>query len=160
MSVPAVRAARPADLRVIRALDHEIWDPSHSPGPRPNGDGTVSDDGTLLVAELGGDVVGYVSLVPPTPLPSNAHVTMIDGLAVHPEVRGRGVGEALVTAAVEHARHEGRRRIRLRVLGTNAPARRLYERLGFVVEGVLEGEFHLLGDDVDDVLMARAVTGS
>lgn len=159
MSPPDVRAARPGDEPVLRALDHEVWDPSHSPGPRPSGDAPLGDDGIRLVAALGGDVVGYVSLARPTPLASNAHVTMIDGLAVHPEVRGRGIGAALVTAAVEHARHEGRRRIRLRVLATNTPARRLYERLGFVVEGVLEGEFHLDGEDVDDVLMARSVGG-
>jgi len=35
--------------------------------------------------------------------------------------------------------------------------RRLYESCGFVVEGVLRGEFHVDGRDVDDVLMARAL---
>ena len=45
----------------------------------------------------------------------------------------------------------------LRVLGENDAARRLYERAGYEVEGVLRGEFHLDGRDVDDVLMARPV---
>ena len=48
----------------------------------------------------------------------------------------------------------------LRVLGPNATARALYERAGFVVEGVLREEFHLDGRYVDDVLMARDLTPS
>jgi RimJ/RimL family protein N-acetyltransferase len=53
--------------------------------------------------------------------------------------------------------------VTLRVLGVNAPARALYERAGYRVEGVLEGEFRLpIGPDgavipVDDVLMAKTV---
>ena len=158
MTGPVVRAAQPRDDGALWALDREVWSPEHSPGPRPSGDGAFVGDGrTCLVAVLGEQVVGYVSLSSPTPLASNAHVAMIDGLAVAPKARGRGVGAALLEAAFEHAGREGLRRIRLRVLATNVPARRLYERLGFVVEGVLEGEFHLAGEDVDDVLMARVL---
>jgi len=40
------------------------------------------------------------------------------------------------------------------VLGHNVGARRLYERCGFVPEGVLRGEFLLEGRYVDDVLVA------
>jgi RimJ/RimL family protein N-acetyltransferase len=47
----------------------------------------------------------------------------------------------------------------LRVLGHNAAARRLYEGCGFVVEGVLPGEFLIEGRYVDDVLMGRALVG-
>jgi RimJ/RimL family protein N-acetyltransferase len=60
----------------------------------------------------------------------------------------------LVEAAVTHAAGRGARKVTLRVLGPNEGARRLYERCGFVVEGVLRGEFELAGRLVDDVLMA------
>jgi len=43
------------------------------------------------------------------------------------------------------------------VLGPNAAARRLYDSCGFVVEGVLRSEFHVDGEDIDDVLMARTL---
>lgn len=46
-------------------------------------------------------------------------------------------------------------KLSLRVLATNEPARRLYERAGFVVEGVLKNEFRIDGADVDDYLLAR-----
>ncbi|MCZ9342980.1 GNAT family N-acetyltransferase, partial [Streptomyces sp. TRM76130] len=38
------------------------------------------------------------------------------------------------------------------------PARRLYESEGFVVEGVLPGEFLLDGGYADDVLMGKSLT--
>ncbi|EOD64089.1 GNAT family N-acetyltransferase, partial [Amycolatopsis vancoresmycina] len=63
----------------------------------------------------------------------------------------------LVEAAVAEARRRGARKVTLRVLGPNAGARRVYERCGFVVEGVLRGEFRIDGADVDDVLMARSL---
>jgi ribosomal protein S18 acetylase RimI-like enzyme len=65
------------------------------------------------------------------------------------------VGRALLRAAREEARRQGARRITLRVLGHNTPARTLYESEGFVVEGILPGEFLLDGAYVDDVLMGR-----
>jgi RimJ/RimL family protein N-acetyltransferase len=47
----------------------------------------------------------------------------------------------------------------LRVFAANERARRLYERLGFEVEGVLRDEFMVgRGEYVDDVLMALDLT--
>jgi len=56
-------------------------------------------------------------------------------LWVAPEARGRGVGAALVDAAVAWAREAGLRRLLLDVGEHNAAARRLYERRGFVATG-------------------------
>lgn len=52
-------------------------------------------------------------------------------LAVAPGVQRQGVGTALVRAAVERARHEGRRRVLLHTTASMTAAIRLYERLGF-----------------------------
>ena len=90
----------------------------------------------------------------PARCPSHAHVLMVAGLGVDPEAQGRGVGRALVEAAVAEARARGARKLTLRVLGGNVTARRLYERCGFVVEGVLAREFLLDGEYADDVFMA------
>lgn len=49
--------------------------------------------------------------------------------------RGRGVGAALVREVVAWARERGLRRLVLDVADGNAPARRLYERCGFVATG-------------------------
>ena len=53
-------------------------------------------------------------------------------LAVRPEGRGRGVGEALVRACAERARERGLRRLVLSSGRRMAAAHRLYGRLGFV----------------------------
>ena len=60
--------------------------------------------------------------------------------------------------AVEEARRRGCRKLRVRVLVTNAAARALYDAAGFVVEGVLREEFRIDGAFVDDLLMARRLT--
>ena len=40
------------------------------------------------------------------------------------------------------------------MLGPDTGARRVYEQCGFVVEGVLRGEFRIDGADVDDILLS------
>lgn len=158
---PVVRPATVEDDSTLLEIDHVTWSPRWSPGNPPDRERDPAffreqhggPEG-FLVAELDGDVVGYVGLHPAGNLASHAHVRIIDGLGVLPAAQGRGVGEALVRAAVERARAEGAAKVTLRVLGTNPTARRLYERCGFAVEGVLVGEFIIAGAVVDDVWMA------
>lgn len=54
---------------------------------------------------------------------------------VHPSMRGRGVGAALVTRIIEWARAERFPELRLWVVEGNEPAIRLYERMGFTDTG-------------------------
>jgi len=73
--------------------------------------------------------------------------------------RGRGFGEAAVRLLVRHAfRDLGLRRIYLFVLATNAPAIRVYEKCGFVVEGTLR-EHTLKGGAFRDVLLMGVLSG-
>ncbi|MFE1247964.1 GNAT family N-acetyltransferase [Streptomyces sp. NPDC058735] len=154
-----IRAARSADDEALALIDRLTWSTRHAVMPRPAPDEPFFDARHLpedhLVAESGGVLLGYVRLVPPTGLAVNEHVRQIQGLAVLDTARGKGVGRALVRAAVDAARREGARRITLRVLAHNTPARELYASEGFAVEGVLPEEFLLDGAYVDDVLMGR-----
>ena len=81
----------------------------------------------------------------------------IKGSPSTPSYRRRGVGRALIHAAIVQARAAGARKLTLRVLGHNAGARDLYAACGFEVEGVLRELFLLDGRYVDDVLMARSL---
>ena len=158
-----VRAARPGDERALATLDRATWTTLTSPAPPPpepdwsffNEKVEIRD---VLVAVVGGEVAGYVRLGRATPLAASDHVLMISGLAVDPAFQRRGVGRALMAAAAAEARGRGARRLTLRVLAPNTAARRLYEESGYVVEGVLRGEFQLDGEYVDDMLMALDLT--
>jgi ribosomal protein S18 acetylase RimI-like enzyme len=156
-----IRPARVEDGVALLAIDFATWNTTVSPAPVPipgERKSFFSEDhkpDDFLVAEVDGVVAGYVSLHQDIPLPSHAHVREINGLAVAPEAQGRGVGGELVEGAVTAAAKQGATKVTLRVLGPNNGAQRLYERCGFVVEGVLKGEFILDGQPVDDVLMAR-----
>ncbi len=69
---------------------------------------------------------------------------------VAPEVRGSGVGDALVAAVVEWAASESIGRVVLAVRRGNRPAVALYERAGFVRLGTNP-------DDESEDTMARVV---
>lgn len=85
-------------------------------------------DGTL-VAVAGNEIVGSL----------HVDATRFGygeiGMAVAREWRGRGVGSALMTAAVEWARERGVHKLSLGVFAHNRSAIALYEKFGFVEEG-------------------------
>jgi ribosomal protein S18 acetylase RimI-like enzyme len=163
----AVRIARAEDEAALGRLDAVAWTPASGfPSVMArSGDpfyAFFTEDNPPemhLVAELGGRLAGYLRLKPVTTLAENAHVLGVMGLAVAPEARRRGVGSALLSAAEQHARARGARKLFLRVLSTNESALRLYGRLGFEREGVLRDEFFIDGRYTDDVLMAKHLGG-
>lgn len=57
---------------------------------------------------------------------------VMDGIAVHQDCRGRGIGSKLLKGIVNYARENGFSTVRLDVIDTNPGAQRLYERRGFV----------------------------
>ncbi len=156
-----IRLGRRDDESALSRIDRATWSELSSPGPPPDASRPFFSDRThpedVLVAERDGVVVGWAKIEHPTPFPSSDHVWTITGLAVEPSAQGGGVGRALVEALIEEARSRGARRLTLRVFAANEVARRLYERCGFEVEGVLRGEFRAGDDYVDDVLMAFAI---
>jgi ribosomal protein S18 acetylase RimI-like enzyme len=157
-----VRFATPDDEDALAALDRATWSSFSSPAPPPGDGRTFFDDRTrpeeVLVAVVDGEVAGYARVQRATELPASDHVRVINGFVVDPSRRRRGIGRTLLDAAAREARAQGARRLTLRVLGPNAPARRLYESAGFVVEGILRGEFRVEDEYVDDVLMARDIS--
>lgn len=159
-NAPWVRVAQEQDEQALHRVERATWTTGSSPAPVPPEErpflsaarGVVPQD--VLVAEVDGQVAGYVQVRQASKMPSRAHVQEVTGLGVDPDHQGHGIAGALLQAAVAEARRRGARRLTLRVLGHNDVARRAYERAGFQVEGVLRGEFVLDGVDVDDVLMA------
>jgi ribosomal protein S18 acetylase RimI-like enzyme len=157
-----VRRARLDDGKPLLGIDQTTWSRYTSPAPGPP-EGPFFNDGTrpqnVVVAETDGRVIGYGKIEHPTTLPASAHVWHVTGLAVEPGFEGRGAGRALMEALMEMARQRGGRRMTLRVFASNERAQRLYERLGFEVEGVLRHEFMVGKQEfVDDIFMALDLT--
>ena len=65
----------------------------------------------------------------------------ITNIAVRSDVRGRGVGNALLAKMLASAREKGMERATLEVRISNAHARRLYEKHGFCCAGVRRGYY-------------------
>lgn len=65
----------------------------------------------------------------------------LEDLFVRPQAQGKGLGRALVIAAIERARERGCRRIALDTAEENVPAVALYESLGFRSGGGEPGRF-------------------
>ena len=159
-----VRPATRADDGALARIDGLTWSSAVSPAPPPEPGSTFfgeddrrDDTDGVLVAELDGHLAGYVRMHQFFPVPSHAHVLEVNGMAVDPAYQRRGVARTLLAEARREAGRRGARKLSLRVLGPNDGARRLYEACGFVVEGVLVGEFELDGVEADDVLMAVRV---
>jgi RimJ/RimL family protein N-acetyltransferase len=92
-------------------------------------------EATRLVAVARGEVVGSLGL---GPAPYGVtHLSMF----VAPAWRGRGVGRALVAAALSAARASGAHKVALQVWPNNDVALALYARFGFVKEGVLRRHY-------------------
>jgi len=102
-----------------------------------------------FVAIHGAEVIGWCDI---TPLEWGGftHCGRL-GMGVRADWRGRGIGRRLIMATLQGAREKGLERVELEVFASNRPAIRLYESLGFVVEGIKRRGRKLDGA-YDDVL--------
>jgi GNAT superfamily N-acetyltransferase len=97
-------------------------------------------DHLLEIAEtMNGDSspVGLIeaSILQPTPVFRPVQTLCIHALYVLPRYRQHGIGTALLRTALDWGQHRGCRQAQLNVLPHN-PARRLYQALGFSVNGL------------------------
>jgi GNAT superfamily N-acetyltransferase len=90
-----------------------------------------------LVAELNGALVGLCHYLFHRSTTSLAPICYLQDLFTAPQVRGRGVGRALIEQVYDLARQAGARRVYWQTHESNLVAQRLYnivaERSGFVV---------------------------
>ena len=136
-----IRLAHADEYVAVGELSHLAYDTAGILGTDPGYIDDLRDAATraaqsfLFVAVIGDRVVGTATYCPHGT--SHAEISADDEaefrmLGVHPDVSGRGIGRALVTACEAKARTEGCRRLVLSVIAHNVAAARLYEHLGFV----------------------------
>ena len=110
-----------------------------------------------LVACAGGEVVGSLGLEAVS-RPRMRHTGRI-GMAVRDDWQGKGVGTALMRAALDLADNWlGLSRVELTVYTDNAAGIALYEKFGFEVEGTHRRFAFRNGEYVDSYSMARLRT--
>jgi len=85
--------------------------------------------------------------------PVHAHGGAL-GMGVLPGFRGQGLGERLIRATIDDAQRKGLARIELSVHADNARAIRLYERVGFIREGIGTDAVCIDGRLLDVIRMA------
>lgn len=100
----------------------------------------------LLVADIGGKVVGYIAI-----MDLDRKTSKIVSFAVKREFRGKGIGKRLLSKAIERCREKGRSRMLLEVRVSNYVAQNLYKKMGFRVVEVIPNYYH---DGEDAYLMA------
>ena len=109
------------------------------------------DRHVFLVAERGGEVLGYVGLM---------HVLdegYISNVAVSPEHRRQGIGEALIAELTRRAERLGLAFLTLEARASNDPAIRLYEKMGFRQVGRRKNYYQR--PDEDAILMTLFLNG-
>lgn len=135
MSTARIRPATAADIDALLAL--EALFPSDRMGRVALRRFLRVPSAQLWVAVQGNVVVGDVLLL----LKSGADYGRIYSVVVAPSARGQGLGERLIATAERAARAAGRCRLRLEVRRRNLPARRLYEKRGYVTVAELAGYY-------------------
>lgn len=157
-----IRSCEPDDFRAVREIHLQpkaVWGTLQLPlasvemwkkrlAERP-------DNLHSLVACVDGKVVGSLGLSVETRTPRRRHAGEL-GVVVHDGWHGQGIGSALMKAAVDLAdRWLNLKRLELTVYVDNDAAIRLYEKVGFKVEGKLHKYAFRDGEFVDAYAMAR-----
>ena len=84
----------------------------------------------IFFAEVAGNPVGQIKMIPWW-----NKFAYVEELTIDTEFRGQGIGRALLTHAIEWARHQNFPGITLETQDNNVPACKLYEKCGFVLSG-------------------------
>lgn len=116
------------------------------------------NEGTLSILKIQGKIAGsivvngkqekgYESVTWKSPA-KQSDVAVIHTFMVHPDYKKMGFGEKLLEFAEETAKKQGKDVIRLDVYEKNAPAIRLYKRMGYCFAGTADLGYSEYGLDL------------
>lgn len=163
-----IRPATPEDSSILAAAEREI---ARTPGRLASAPHELNDqnfrekiialshldNAQYVVMESADKIVGH-AIVEPHKLDSTAHVVFLT-IAIHEGHQGKGFGKTLMNHLITWAKsHPKIEKFELQVRSSNTPAIKLYESLGFAIEGRKLKRLKLGPDHyVDDLYMAMWV---
>ncbi|AMO24354.1 GNAT family N-acetyltransferase [Ramlibacter tataouinensis] len=162
-----IRALDPSDdLVALTALIHAAYAPQAERGLRYWGTHQTVEDtrtrfaaGHGFVAELNGRFVGTITVRPPQPaspvqIYRDPGTWSIGQYAVHPELKGNGLGRQLHERAVKHARDHGAVTMALDTAQPAVSLIAMYRRWGYEVVGEADWRPHT---NYSSVIMSKSI---
>jgi GNAT superfamily N-acetyltransferase len=144
MSLPVgvvVRRARPGDAAPVLALVEQLgYDPEERRYDEIFAQVVRHPEAAVFVATEGLRVIGYLALSHRPQIRLGGRAAVIDEMSVDEARRGDGIGSALLSAALDHARAIGCRRIEV----NTRRLRESYQRGFYVGHGFTEVDSALL----------------
>jgi ribosomal-protein-alanine N-acetyltransferase len=142
-----IRPATEGDIGQVYSLERLC---SQNPWSRDSLADTLSSPGSIfwVLRRPDGQIVGFV-----------CSLLVLDELqilevAVHPDYRNRGLGSLLINSLLRQAADKNAVRAYLEVRPSNHPAIKLYEKIGFKIDGARKGYYQ---DGEDAVLMSKDI---
>jgi GNAT superfamily N-acetyltransferase len=120
--------ASPPDRGLVRMAQVLISDP---------------DQGAMFIAREGGEAVGFATLDWKWSSLKAARIGYLQDLFVDPEVRGKGIADALIETCAERCRELGMPALQWLTATDNHRAQRVYDRTGATAEQYLEYDLEL-----------------
>ena len=106
-----------------------------------------------MVAEQDGKIIATINCAPSGSRSGFQHAVSL-GITVNKEFRNQGIGTALMQEVINWCKeHPSIKRLELTVFHNNPRAIHIYEKLGFVREGVKRSAFPKHGEWLDMVIM-------
>lgn len=149
---------------MMKALDYETKYMMYEPGERQENEKNLQQlkaligsaairEQFLLAAVCGDEIVGYL-LAQRGSLNRIAHTAYIV-VGIRETFRGQGIGKEFFRQLDIWAIEKGITRLELTVMCKNKVAKHLYEKNGFVVEGVKKNSMKVDHEYVDEYYMAK-----
>ena len=141
----SVRNALPEDLPEITEIEKRCFS---TPWSESAFRSQLASNPVFKAMIVDGEIAGY-AIIDTQILPESE----LFNIAVAPEYRGKGLSKMLMDSVLEDAQKRGAETVLLEVRASNTAAIGLYEKYGFVQNGVRKGYYSCPKEDA--ILMCR-----